>query len=202
MIIVHQPVVRTSLLILLLTGCGDAGRHYQVGEPARLYCPPSVSDITPTRLAHGAVEKGGFAFKGCSNTNLTCDSRLKDVLAAWVDTPDGPEIAYRRGHIGTLLISTQREWSSDPTVTRFLVRDGTKQRYVFNGRENDKNITEDTLIAICDGETCTRQFRHDGMQIGYTFQTQEKFAGDVEALDHLLLEVIRGWQCSESPEDS
>jgi hypothetical protein len=191
MIIVLPPAVRISLLTLLLAGCGDVERQYQVGEPARLYCPPPASDITPTRLAHGALEKGGFAFRGCSSTSSTCDTRLKNVLSAWVDMPDGPEDAYQRGHIGTLLSSGRRE-RPNSSLTRFLIRDGTQQRYIFNADDN-------SLIAVCDGETCTRNFRHDGVQIGYTFQTSEKFAGDEAILDHVLVDVIRGWQCGEPP---
>lgn len=191
MILVHHPAVRTSLVLLLLAGCGDVDRKYQVGQPAHVYCPPSASDITPTRRAGGELENGGFAVRGCSRAASACEKRLKNVLAAWVDTPDGPEDALLGGHIRTLSNSGRREPSSDPALNRFLVRDGTKQRYIFNADDN-------TLIAICDGQVCTRDFRHDGIQYGYTFQTPEKFVGEVTPLDHLLVEVVRSWQCDES----
>lgn len=191
MILVHHPAVRTSLVLLLLAGCGDVDRKYQVGQPAHVYCPPSASDITPTRLAGGELENGGFAFRGCSRATTACEKRLKDVLAAWVDTPDGPEGAPLGGHIQALSSSGRREPSSDPALNRFLVRDGSQQRYIFNADDN-------TLIAICDGEVCTRDFRHAGIQYGYTFQTPEKFAGEVTPLDNLLVEVVRSWQCDES----
>lgn len=145
MILVHHPAVRTSLVLLLLAGCGDVDRKYQVSQPAHVYCPPSASDITPTRLADGELENGGFAFRGCPRATSACKERLKDVLAAWVGTADGPEDAHLGGHIRALSNSGRREPSTDPALNRFLVRDGTKQRYIFNADHLDRNLRWSSL---------------------------------------------------------
>jgi len=183
--------------LLLLAGCGgDAGRKYQVGGPALTYCPPADIDITPPRFGQGTLEQGGFAFKGCWGHQGACDPRLKDIVSVSVSTATGEADAYRRGHIGELAANGPREWSDDQS--RFLVRDGTGRRFVFDGQRPGEPAGEWTFVASCDQQICDRRVRAGVLEMQYSFHARDTFGGDVAALDAMLLDRVRSWRCEST----
>lgn len=176
-------------LLVLLVGCTAGGKVYEIQSGER-FCPPASVDLTEGWREEKNDRATGFLVSGCWN-GRACDSRLKDIVSVAVTDLVSPR-KMDGGYYDTLSKSGRREYSSDGT--KYTVRAPTGQHVVFKSLEVDSN-TSSPVLATCDTQFCSRLAQHGRYEFSYSYYTKDRFAGDVDAMDAKIDQVLDGWKC-------